>query len=284
MKIRWFPLVAGLAIVVLGHQGGDSIALGQTTLAGRIAYNCGDICVVDLTTGVNTDLAVVGTNPKFSPDGTRIVFDGSGGINVMNADGTNQKLLWSGDSSVPSWSPDSSQIAFCVRSKGRTSNNGIWVMNADGSAARRLTTFGCWPAWSPGLGTQIAFSYSNTQIWLMDVATPSNAHQVAACSDPGGKIDVVWSPGPLILFGDSVKGPNSYELFTCNPNATGGVGSGLTRLTTSLGSDFEPSWSPNGTMIAWYSGRSPAGIWEMNATAPFLPQPLFPGRQPSWGR
>lgn len=284
MKIRWFSLVAGLAILVLGRWGGDSSAFGQTPLSGHIAYNCaGDICVFNLGTGVNTDVTnsprVSDSNPKISTAGSKILFDSSGGIYVMNLDGSNRKLL-SSVGILPYWSPDGLRIAFFVQS--HTSNNGIWIMNADGSGPTQLTTFGYWPAWSPD-GTKIAFSYNN-EIWLMDVATPSDAQQVVACSRAsGGTIDVVWSPGPKILFAGYVNAQYSYDLFTCDPTATGGAGSGLTRLTTSPKQDFEPSWSPDGTMIAWYSARTPAGIWVMNANGT-SPQPIIAGgRQPSWG-
>ena len=158
-------------------------------------------------------------------------------------------------------------------------------MNADGTGTpTHLTTFGNWPAWSPN-GTQIAFS-SDNKIWLMDVSAPANAHQVGACSRPGngGTIDVVWSPGPKILFAGYVDAKSSYEIFTCDPTASGGVGSGLIRLTTSARQDFEPSWSFDGNNIAWYSGRSPAGIWVMDAFGT-SPTPIIAGgRQPSWGK
>jgi len=48
--------------------------------------------------------------------------------------------------------------------------------------------------------------------------------------------------------------------------AIGADGTGLTRLTHSPGPDFDPSWSPDGTRIAFRSERSgEPEIWVMNA-------------------
>lgn len=62
-----------------------------------------------------------------------------------------------------------------------------------------------------------------------------------------------------ILFGGDVggnKNADGYEIFAFDP-----VISSLTRLTTSSGNDFEPAASPDGSMIAFSSGRNPAGIY-----------------------
>jgi len=87
---------------------------------------------------------------------------------VMNADGTNQHPLTTGNDpkdQLPDWSPDGTRIAYAAFT-GDT--EGIWLMNADGSGQHQLT--GCrsgdaspcaagsdfGPVWAPD-GTRIAF-------------------------------------------------------------------------------------------------------------------------------
>src|SRR6266508_6509157 len=119
---RNFPLVASVALLLLA--AGTLVAARPTPtptpvqtanptptptptgLTGKIAYVCsGGICLFNLASGTNTLIATSGVNPKFSHDGTRIVFQGCGGICVMSADGTNPTLL-SNFGGVPSWSLD----------------------------------------------------------------------------------------------------------------------------------------------------------------------------------
>jgi Tol biopolymer transport system component len=101
----------------------------------------------------STGFSLQEEHPKWSPDGTRILFDvvsgpgGPHGVYVMNADGSGAVLL--ADGRAPSWSPNGSRIAFA---SSRDGNNDIYVMNADGSGQTRLTESGASdldPMWSP---------------------------------------------------------------------------------------------------------------------------------------
>ena len=80
--------------------------------------------------------------PRWSPDGRRIAFGwraaerDSDQIEVIDADGRNrQRLTRDGDGFWPVWSPDGRQITFVSERDG---TRGVWVMQADGSEARRL--------------------------------------------------------------------------------------------------------------------------------------------------
>jgi Tol biopolymer transport system component len=105
-------------------------------------------------------------DPVFSPDGTKIAYlDGMGdwgnGLRVMDADGSNVRVLLESDGELsdgifgsnfcgaPVWSPDSSRLAFC-------GPGGIWVIGADGSGLRKLIPHGEKPSWSPD-GSRIAY-------------------------------------------------------------------------------------------------------------------------------
>ena len=114
-------------------------------------------------------------SPAWSPDGTRIAFNGSGDgdgeIFVMNADGTEVRQLTDNDDDdhFPAWSPDSKHIAFMSHRDG---DDEIFVMNADGTEVRQLTNNDdrdVHPAWSPD-GKHIAFvsDRDDSEIFVMN--------------------------------------------------------------------------------------------------------------------
>lgn len=97
-----------------------------------------------------------GDEPRFSPDGSRIVFVSrrtkNNDIWVMKADGSMQTQLTTDekDDDNPCFSPDGRNIVFASK---RTGNYDIWVMNSDGSNQRQLTSSvedEMQPCWSMG--------------------------------------------------------------------------------------------------------------------------------------
>ena len=85
------------------------------------------------------------TSPAWSPDGTRIAYDGfrfgNRDIFVMNGDGTGVVRLTADPAhdGNPAWSPDGTQIVF---ESTRDGNLELYVMNADGSNPVRITNDG----------------------------------------------------------------------------------------------------------------------------------------------
>jgi TolB protein len=204
--------------------------------------------------------------PATSPNGAKIAFtstrNGNDEIYVMNADGSGLVRLTnnSGDDRDPAWSPDGTKITFDSDRNGTTE---IYVMNADGSGQTRLTNNadGAFtPAWSPD-GTKIAFATfgtGNAVIFVMK-ANGSGQTQVtsAGLGCCFGDEDPNWSPdGKKIVFDsnrDSALGDR--EIYVVNAGGPG-LDAGLTRLTNNFGDDGEPAWSPDGTKIAFDSGRN----------------------------
>jgi uncharacterized protein YraI len=123
--------------IVFGGGGGQDIGIVNTDGSGA------RILVMMKENGLSDHF-------DWSPDGQRIVFESAGsgsgprGVFVVNADGSNLKLLFeTTDLSMPVWSPAGQKIAFVHK-------NQIWVMDADGQNVTQLTTsgFNCCPAWS----------------------------------------------------------------------------------------------------------------------------------------
>jgi Tol biopolymer transport system component len=152
-----------------------------TTLAG---YKDNDICVVN-TDGTGLKTLAGGESsqayPRWSPDGKHIVYDESAPgdrdpcqVWVMNADGSGKTRLTKGSlgyrNFMPSWSPDGKRIVFTslVFYTDGVERDAIYVMNADGSGLRNVTSkkgpgvtsADYWPTWKKD-GT-ITF-YRNTR-------------------------------------------------------------------------------------------------------------------------
>jgi Tol biopolymer transport system component len=109
--------------------------------------------IVDPTTG--EDRLVVHGEPRngidWSADGSRIAYVEDGLIHIVNADGSNPKVVpgTSGVAGSPSWSPDGTKLVYSE------DNSDVFVIDVDGSN-RRLLAQGREPAWSPD-GARIAY-------------------------------------------------------------------------------------------------------------------------------
>jgi hypothetical protein len=110
----------------------------------RIAFSCQasfsstQVCVMNVGAHDYTALTIgpnYASDPAWSPDGKTIAFVrnvGSGlEIAIMDPDGGNVRRVTEGNE--PSWSPDGTQLIF-------SGNNGLFIVNADGSGLSRLTT------------------------------------------------------------------------------------------------------------------------------------------------
>lgn len=114
------------------------------TLSGGYLVSTGYRIYVMSTTGSNWIKLTDGPNdlhPKFSPDGTKIVYDSDAGICIVNLTGAVTGVLPYGGN--PSFSPDGNKIVF-------DSGNKIYVMNVDGSGVKEIPTvaYAKQPAWT----------------------------------------------------------------------------------------------------------------------------------------
>jgi len=193
--------------------------------------------VTRLTDGIGSLYA-----PEISPNGNRIVFTAEAGeqsIWLMRADGSNPRPV-SRDEGIgydPTWSPDSSRIAFASKRDGSVQ---LYTINANGENLRRVTRgvngIGGRSSWSPD-GETLAF-YAGTagkrNIFLIGV-DGKNLRQI---TDGGDNLGPCYSPdGQWITFTSYRDGNN--EIYVMRTD-----GSQVTRLTGASGADYQPRWGP----------------------------------------
>jgi len=215
------------------------------------------------------------TEAEISPDGTKIAFVSTrdGGIlnpeiYVMNADGSNQQRLTKNDDTNaadrhPTWDPTGQRIAFA---SNRDGNQEIYTMFADGSGQENLTNnpardFA--PAYSPAgtdtAGTStIAFETNrtgNAEIFFMDYKG-NNPYQLT--NNPAGDFGVTYAPDPIDSWNRAFTravptqgGGFNYEIYQMSYLAVT-----QTNLTNSPATETDPSYSPDGTKIAFTTDRA----------------------------
>lgn len=133
-------------------------------------------------------------SPHWSPDGSKIAFmsNRTGGVMqifVMNIDGTDQQQLTTeGTNQWPTWSPDGSKIVFSsIRSVNGTPDNGLYLMNPDGSAQVNLThsvnMVDMYSTWSPD-GREIYFCSTRAGMHINRVTVATGV--VRQMTDFGG--------------------------------------------------------------------------------------------------
>jgi len=238
--------------------------------------------------------------PDWSPDGSKIVFQCNYGYNdlyVMNSDGSNPTMLLDNEYfqplgytscslEYPSWSPDGSKIAFTLsRSEpGLLTYGYIYVMDADGSNIIRLTDTNktdMYPTWSPD-GSKIAFCSNRDGWWQIFVMNSDGSNQTNLNARPLG-LSPSWSRVSNKIVFQAEFGN------ICIVNSDGSNAKFLTNnFTNDLPNYHNPTWSPDGSMIAFESrrfeptfGRIIIGIYIMNADGSNQ-RFITTGRRPSW--
>lgn len=94
----------------------------------------------------------------WSPDGTKIALvAGNMTLHIADINSLQITQITNIPSGIPTWSPDSTRLAFCAPVNGQGEIHAeIHTINADGSNHSLINDSGCYPAWSP-VSEQIIF-------------------------------------------------------------------------------------------------------------------------------
>jgi Tol biopolymer transport system component len=203
--------------------------------------------------------------PRFSRDGRLAISDiknlattATASISVMNADGSNKKVVFSdkeGAAFVPTWSPDGQWIAFGFGGffgARRTKPAKLMMVRADGSQQSKDLTKGVpnsgFPTWSPDGKRLVYRVWGDGDFGLRELNLADGS--VKTLTTELDNFPAFSPDGDLITFTRRSAKTDDYDIFTMRPDGTH-----IKQLTTTPGNDSHSSWSPDGKYILWSSAR-----------------------------
>jgi YD repeat-containing protein len=244
----------------------------------RLAFDekYGGIWIVGVDGSGLTEVVPQGDAPRWSPTGSRLVFQSAGGIWVTNADGSGLGQV-ARVGLDPDWSPDGSRIAYVDE------GGSLYVADRDGTHARTLGTLA--PprrptpvAWNPlplsasgepqGISSEVGgwIAYGNEEgIWAVN-PTPGRApsDRIRLSERPGEP--VAWSSdGSKLLIRREVSDATrdrgtDFDLFVLNADGT------EARLTWNPKGGRTGSFTPDGSKVV-YDDTTQLAIEEEQPTA-----------------
>jgi len=310
ISILVIVLITAGIFVWTHRDSGDTLAVGNTRAISEdavmeidpaispdgkfVAYAAGrlsgmDIFVRQLAGGraINLTADIPGHNrwPKWSPDGTRIVFisslNNASIINIIPAlGGVREDVAETGVASVtfspaahgtaqgsPAWSPDGTRIAY-------THGNSIYIYNLDGSEPIHLAD-SFLPhtlTWSPD-GSRIAFATGNAEfvfgtITFANIAPASieivrldGGEPTEVVPNDATNMSPVWMPdGERLLFLSDRGG--ARDVYEVRVDRNGRPVKPPRRLTTGLGA-HTIDVSSDGKQLAYSLLEALANIWSI---------------------
>src|SRR4051794_28467813 len=168
--------------------------------------------------------------------------DGTGAVRITHTPNNNEF--------GPTWNPQGTRIAFW-RTKAPFGPGNIWVMDGDGSNARRLTS-GIDvrdPAWNPA-GDRVVYDRgvgSGANLFTLRVSDGGDRHQVT--SGPAEDFEPAWSPaGRYIAFTRAAGGGSGDlgDIYVLDLRTHH-----VTQVTDTSAYDHQVAWSPDGRRLVF---------------------------------
>jgi Tol biopolymer transport system component len=185
----------------------------------------------DHSAGQPHECTRIESNPIFSPDGKKIVYNGVGGITIKNSDGSNPVIILNNENPfLEGWSPDGKSILLTIYDKGQTN---IYSMQSDGTGLTKLRG-GASPKWSPD-GKIIA--YKDGGLWTIN-GDGTEAKNILKETGSSYEQSFSWSPDSKKIVKTGVERAPDEVSGLVLVNLTGGV----EKINDAGGND--PKFSP----------------------------------------
>jgi dipeptidyl aminopeptidase/acylaminoacyl peptidase len=200
-------------------------------------------------------------DPQISPDGQWVAYvvstidvkedKSNSHIWMIRFDGKTERQMTSGQESEssPRWSPNGRYLSFTSSRPGPAKGNQVWLLDRDGGEAFQLTDL-------KGRLQSYEWSPDSKRLALVVGDPDPEAEAAEAAKESGGKPK---APKPILIDrykfkqdgqGYLLSGRHSYiYLFDVETKK-------LERLTTGKWDEAAPSWSPDGTRIAFMSDHA----------------------------
>ena len=215
-------------------------------------------------------------DPAWSPDGSRVAFvrlvEPRFDIYIIKAGGELTARTTDGNYFHPTWSPDGRQLA--VARAEQPMGSGIYVMSADADGKPPLRLTAGWnPTWSPD-GLRIAFDNNRGGIDRVNVDGTGLTSLISAGN--GRRFsDPAWSPDGrsiAVMVIDNNCDLDEEGGGSCD-TAIGVLEPGATEVRLIVrgpkgrSSVAEPTWSPDGSTIAFTKWSFGTNGWSMSVSA-----------------